>query len=38
MRWVEDGKKPGGDDFSGDLRDIGKKFTDPLRPDDPGGR
>lgn len=36
--WVEDGTKPDGDDFSGDLRDIGRKFTDPLRPDDPGGR
>lgn len=36
--WVEDGKKPAGDDLMGDLMDIGKQFTNPLRPGDPGRR
>ncbi len=36
--WVESGKKPAGDDLMGDLTDIGKQFTNPLRPGDPGGR
>ncbi|MGE5596680.1 MAG: hypothetical protein ACM3S1_11685 [Hyphomicrobiales bacterium] len=34
--WVEDGKKPAGDDLTGDLSDIGRQFTNPLRPGDPG--
>lgn len=34
--WVKDGKKPKGDDLNGDLSDIGKQFTSPLRPGDPG--
>jgi len=34
--WVEDGTKPEGDDLSGDLSDIGRRFTNPLRPGDPG--
>ncbi len=34
--WVEDDEKPEGDDLSGDLSDIGKAFTNPLRPGDPG--
>ena len=36
VSWVEDGKKPAGDDLRGDLSDIGKKFTNPIRPGDPG--
>jgi len=36
VSWVKDGKKPKGDDLFGDLSDIGKQFTNPLRPDDPG--
>lgn len=35
--WVKDGKKPKGEDLSGDLRDVGREFTNPLRPGDPGG-
>lgn len=34
--WVNTGKKPAGDDLSGDLSDIGKQFTNPLRAGDPG--
>ncbi|MGI8927516.1 MAG: hypothetical protein ACR2HN_12845, partial [Tepidiformaceae bacterium] len=34
--WVEDGRKPAGDDLTGDLTDIGMEFTQPLRPGDPG--
>jgi pimeloyl-ACP methyl ester carboxylesterase len=36
--WVTTGKKPAGDDISGDLSDIGRKFTTPLRPGDPGNK
>jgi pimeloyl-ACP methyl ester carboxylesterase len=36
VRWVEDGVRPAGDDLLGDLRDIGRQFTVPLRPGDPG--
>ena len=36
VSWVNDGKKPKGDDLLGDLSDIGKQFTNPLRPGDPG--
>ena len=36
-KWVRQGTKPEGDDVSGDLSDAGRKFTDPLRPGDPGG-
>ena len=35
--WVRRGVKPEGDDVDGDLSDAGRKFTEPLRPDDPGG-
>jgi pimeloyl-ACP methyl ester carboxylesterase len=38
VAWVKDGKKPAGDDLRGDLTDIGKQFTNPLRAGDPGGR
>lgn len=34
--WVKENKKPKGDDLLGDLSDIGKQFTNPLRPGDPG--
>jgi len=36
VAWVRDGKKPEGDEVLGDLRDAGRKFTSPLRPNDPG--
>ncbi|HXH21100.1 MAG TPA: alpha/beta hydrolase [Dehalococcoidia bacterium] len=36
VRWVKYGIKPEGDDLSGDLRDVGRKFTSQLRPGDPG--
>jgi len=36
VNWVEHGVKPKGDDLTGDLSDIGKQFTDPLRSGDPG--
>jgi pimeloyl-ACP methyl ester carboxylesterase len=35
--WVHKGTKPAGDEVYGDLRDAGMTFTDPLRPNDPGG-
>jgi pimeloyl-ACP methyl ester carboxylesterase len=38
VAWVRDGKKPAGDDFKGSLEDIGKQFTTPTRPNDPGNR
>ncbi|MGB4863962.1 MAG: alpha/beta hydrolase [Tepidiformaceae bacterium] len=37
VNWVRDGKKPKGDDISGDLTNAGLQFTNPLRPGDPGG-
>jgi pimeloyl-ACP methyl ester carboxylesterase len=37
-RWVRVGPRPEGDDVLGDLNDAGLKFTDPLRPGDPGAR
>ncbi|MCC7363978.1 MAG: hypothetical protein IT303_06370 [Dehalococcoidia bacterium] len=36
VEWVEDGKRPGGDDLTGDLSDIGRAYTNPVRPGDPG--
>jgi hypothetical protein len=35
--WVHKGTKPAGDEVSGDLSNAGLTFTDPLRPNDPGG-
>jgi dienelactone hydrolase len=35
--WVHKGTKPEGDEVYGDLSHAGMKFTDPLRPNDPGG-
>ena len=36
VEWVRSGRKPQGEDLSGSLKDIGRQWTDPLRPDDPG--
>lgn len=36
VAWARTGKRPDGDDVLGDLTDAGKKFTNPLRPGDPG--
>jgi hypothetical protein len=36
VSWVQTGTWPAGDDLSGDLSTIGKAFTSPLRPGDPG--
>lgn len=38
VAWVEEGVRPAGDDLSGDLSDVGLRFTNPLRPGDPGTR
>jgi dienelactone hydrolase len=35
--WVRKGTRPEGDEVSGDLSNAGMKFTEPLRPNDPGG-
>ena len=37
FQWVEKGVKPEGEEVLGPLDDIGREFTDPLRPGDPGG-
>jgi len=37
VHWVRDGVRPEGDTVFGDLRDAGRRFTDPLREGDPGG-
>jgi len=37
VKWVREGVKPDGDETDRDLSDAGRRFTDPLRPDDPGG-
>lgn len=37
VRWVREGVRPEGDSVFGDLRDAGRRFTDPLRDGDPGG-
>lgn len=37
VAWVERGVKPAGDNLLGDLRDVGRAFTQPLGTDDPGG-
>ena len=36
--WARRGPRPEGDDVLGDLNDAGLKFTDPIRPGDPGTR
>lgn len=37
VKWVRLGERPDGDNVLGDLSDTGRKFTNPLRPGDPGG-
>jgi pimeloyl-ACP methyl ester carboxylesterase len=37
VKWVRHGARPEGDEVLGDLSNAGMKFTDPLRPGDPGG-
>ena len=37
VKWVHQGVKPMGDEVEGDLSNAGMKFTQPLRPSDPGG-
>jgi hypothetical protein len=37
VKWVRQGTRPEGDEVLGDLADAGRKFTEPLRPGDPGG-
>jgi pimeloyl-ACP methyl ester carboxylesterase len=37
VKWVREGVKPDGDDVDGDLSNAGLTFTQPLRPNDPGG-
>jgi dienelactone hydrolase len=36
-KWVKQGTKPEEDEVYGDLRNAGMTFTEPLRPNDPGG-
>jgi pimeloyl-ACP methyl ester carboxylesterase len=36
VAWARSGKRPDGDEVLGDLTDAGMKFTNPLRPGDPG--
>jgi dienelactone hydrolase len=38
VAWVKTGAKPQGDEVEGDLSNAGMRFTNPLRPNDPGGR
>jgi len=35
--WVHNGTKAAGDEVFGDLSDAGRIYTEPLRPNDPGG-
>jgi pimeloyl-ACP methyl ester carboxylesterase len=37
IAWVHKGTRPAGDDVNGDLSNAGLTFTNPLRPNDPGG-
>ena len=36
VAWVTTGARPEGEDLRGSLLDVGKKWTEPLSPDDPG--
>ena len=36
VAWARKGTRPDGDDVLGDLTNAGMKFTNPLRPGDPG--
>ncbi len=35
VTWVEQGRRPEGEDLSGDLTNAGLRFTTPLEPNDP---
>jgi dienelactone hydrolase len=37
VTWARQGVRPQGDDILSDLRDAGRRFTNPLREGDPGG-
>jgi hypothetical protein len=37
VAWVRNGTRPAGDEVLGDLSDAGRTFTEPRRPNDPGG-
>jgi pimeloyl-ACP methyl ester carboxylesterase len=37
VKWVREGIKPAGDEVDGNLTNAGTTFTDPRRPNDPGG-
>jgi ankyrin repeat protein len=37
VKWVRQGIRPEGDEVLGDLSNAGMTFTNPLRPNDPGG-
>jgi pimeloyl-ACP methyl ester carboxylesterase len=37
VAWVREGRRPPGDSVFGDLSNAGLTFTNPLRPNDPGG-
>lgn len=36
VEWVNSGQKPAGDELSRSPADVGRQWTEPLRPDDPG--
>lgn len=36
VTWVTTGARPEGEDLRGSLADVGRKWTEPLLPDDPG--
>ncbi|HWG85913.1 MAG TPA: hypothetical protein VNT60_10580 [Deinococcales bacterium] len=38
VRWVREGVKPRGEDFTKSLADAGREWTRPLRPGDPGNK
>jgi pimeloyl-ACP methyl ester carboxylesterase len=38
IRWAQTGRRADGDDVLGDLTDAGRRFTNPQRPGDPGGK
>jgi hypothetical protein len=37
VKWATGGSRPEGDNVDADLADAGRKFTQPLRANDPGG-
>jgi len=37
VKWVREGARPDADDVDADLSNAGLTFTQPLRPNDPGG-